>query len=243
MIQLTGGALSAARASILERLAAAGRGRRVADIAAETGLHQNTIREHLDALADVGLADRSRSAATGRGRPAWVYTARPSMPLDGRVREYAGLAAALAGQIANGSADPRAEGLAAGERWGLELTRAAPAGATAPPGPAGSTQRQAQARHRVVAMLAELGFAPEPSAPEPSAPEPGAEATVRLTRCPLLEVAHRYREVVCAVHLGMARGLLLGCGGDAEHAVLRPFATPGACLLDLRPMGDDATGR
>ena len=57
--------------------------------------------------------------------------------------------------------------------------------------------------------------------------------SVRLTRCPLLEAAHRYPDVVCGVHLGLAQGALEAYGADLDGAALLPFAEPGACLLHL----------
>jgi predicted ArsR family transcriptional regulator len=76
----------------------------------------------------------------------------------------------------------------------------------------------------VVSLFDDLGFAPESD---------GRASTVRLTRCPLLEAARRYPDVVCAVHLGLTRGALEEYGADTEGARLLPFAEPGACVLHL----------
>jgi predicted ArsR family transcriptional regulator len=84
-------------------------------------------------------------------------------------------------------------------------------------------------RREVVAMLEELGFAPSPDA---------RAAVVRLRRCPLLEAAHDYPDVVCGVHLGIVRGALDELGNDparTERTALQPFSEPGACRLDLLP--------
>ena len=80
-------------------------------------------------------------------------------------------------------------------------------------------------------MLGDLGFAPVPQEDDP--------AQVRLTRCPLLEAAHRHPEVVCGVHLGIVRGALAQLGADPSGAGLVPFAEPGACRLVVPP-GDRA---
>ena len=71
-------------------------------------------------------------------------------------------------------------------------------------------------------MFADMGFAPEV--------DPDGRV-VRLMRCPLLETARRYPEVVCGVHLGVAHGALAEHGGDSSRTALRAFAEPGACLL------------
>jgi predicted ArsR family transcriptional regulator len=207
--------LSPTRADILGRLLAAGpAGVGVAEVARQTGLHENTVREHLDALVHEALADRARGVVRGRGRPAWRYTARPDRTLGSGAREYAGLAAALAAQLAR-SPKPGPGAVRAGEAWGRELA--------AGDNPAAGSGR-GRARRRVVELLDTLGFAPRADA---------TNRSVRLTRCPLLEVARRHPEVVCAVHLGIARGILAAEGARPDGTVLLPFAEPGACRLGL----------
>jgi len=208
-----GPGLSGPRGAVLERLHDLAQPVTIARLAADLGVHPNTAREHLDALVARGLATRERAAAAGRGRPAWLYTAADDHPEpDPRVRDYAGLAAALAGHIARTSPNPTGEGLAAGWAWGRSLI------ATGSPHP-GPTPR-----HQVVHMLAELGFAPEA---DPQA------ATVALRRCPLLDAAREHPSVVCQVHLGIVRGALEEEGGDPEPTELLPFSEPGACRLHL----------
>jgi predicted ArsR family transcriptional regulator len=205
--------LSAQRGRILERLQQSTGATKAGALATRLGLHTNTVREHLDALVERGLVTRELAPAVGRGRPAWSYAAAIGQPEpDPRVRDYAGLASALAGQIARTSTDPQADALAAGEDWGRTLTR----GITAP--------RPALARRSVVGLLAELGFDPEADA---------RATTVRLRRCPLLDAARVHPEVVCRVHLGIVRGALAALGADPDGATLTPFSEPGACRLNL----------
>ncbi len=185
-----------------------------------TGLHTNTVREHLDALVRAGLARRRRAEPSGRGRPAWLYDATT----EESASEYAGLAAALAASIARTSRAPGQDAAAAGEAWGHELARdrAAEAGDTA-----------VGAGRAVLALLDDLGFEPRE--------DPGTPSRVRLTRCPLLAAAHRHPEVVCGVHLGLVRGALQEHGADPAGTELVPFAEPGACLLVV-PALDEALG-
>jgi predicted ArsR family transcriptional regulator len=207
-----GGPLSGPRGAILERLQRSAGPVTIAELAGQLGAHPNTVREHLDALVRRGLAVGARAPARGGGRPGWRYAAAAARlePHD-RVRDYAGLAAALAGHLARTAADPAAEGLAAGREWGRTLvTERRPSGATP--------------RHGVVALLDELGFAPES--------DPAA-TTVALRRCPLLDAARQHPEVVCQVHLGIVRGALEHTGGDPGPTALLPFAEPGACRLHL----------
>jgi predicted ArsR family transcriptional regulator len=201
---------------VLERLQRSAQPVTISGLAAELGVHPNTAREHLDALVDRGLAIRDRAPAQGRGRPAWRYAAAVDrFEPDARVRDYAGLAATLAGHLARTAADPAAEGLAAGRQWGSALMGSRPAEPVRP---------DVTPRHRIVDLLDELGFAPEADA---------QASTVALRRCPLLDAARQHPEVVCSVHLGIVRGALEDAGGDPEPTELLPFAEPGACRLHL----------
>ena len=214
--------LSGPRGAVLEHLQRSVQPVTIAGLAQELGVHPNTAREHLDALVARGLATRERAPASGRGRPAWRYAAADDHPEpDPRVRDYAGLAAALAGHLARTAGDPSAEGLAAGVAWGRSLVTSRPPH----PGPS--------PRHKVVGLLEELGFAPEADADARS---------VALRRCPLLDAAMQHPEVVCQVHLGIVRGALEHHGGDPLPTALLPFAEPGACRLhlDTAAVGDRA---
>jgi len=194
----------------------------LAALISTTGLHANTLREHLEALVKHGLVRRHRAEPSGRGRPAWLYEATQGDE-GSQHQEYAGLAAALASAIHRTSDSPRADAIAAGTEWGHELARGVGAPATA---------GESAARRQVVALLDEIGFAPEPD-------HPGS--VVRLTRCPLLEAAHKHPDVVCGVHLGIVRGALEEYGADPSGTELFPFSEPGACRLDL--MAGPTTGR
>ena len=181
-------------------------------MAALLGLHPNTVRKHLDGLVDQSLLKVTVAPPHGRGRPARQYVSAERTEPDPRVRDYAALAGALAGHIARTSNHPRGDALEAGDSWGRALSRG-----LAPGGPE-------LARRKVVALLDDLGFDPETDA---------AATTARLRRCPLLDVARTYPDVVCAVHLGLVRGALNALGGDPVGADLVPFAEPGACRLRL----------
>ncbi|MEB3980022.1 transcriptional regulator [Mycobacterium sp. 663a-19] len=186
---------------------------RVADAAAGLDLHPNTVREHLDAVVGLGLVERSTATALGRGRPAALYRASGADPAVA-VRDYAGLATALAGHLARTSARPERDARAAGIEWGRELVDEG--------GPAGGDPRQS-----VLAALTRLGFAPDDDATD-------ARGGIALRRCPLLDAARRYPTIVCQVHLGIVEGMLERLGAPSEPGLdLIPFAEPGACRLFL----------
>jgi predicted ArsR family transcriptional regulator len=203
--------MSRARREVLDVLLGADAPLTLAELSARTGLHGNTLRGHLDALADDGFAHRGRARPAGRGRPGWLWSAVPVHS------EYAGLAAALARTVHRTSADPAADAITAGRAWGHELARTHPAGGTDVPG-----------RERVRSLLDDLGFDPVDAGR-------GRARSLRLTRCPLLDVARELPEVVCNVHLGLVGGALEEYGTSGVDAELLPFAEPGACLLHLRP--------
>jgi predicted ArsR family transcriptional regulator len=214
-------ALSVQRAHVLEALQGLDGTVTAAQLADHLDLHVNTVREHLDALVARNLAVRGLAAPSGRGRPAHTYLAAQQTEHDARVRDYVGLATALAGQIARTSQDPTADAQAAGQAWAAQLLTADPAPA---PARAGTRNPHLAARRRVVTLLAELGF--DPSADRRA-------RSVALRRCPLLDAARRHSEVVCGVHLGIVQGTLHLLGADPQHTDLQPFAEPGACRLTL----------
>jgi predicted ArsR family transcriptional regulator len=182
-----------------------------------TGLHENTVREHLNGLVRAGFVRRHRSEPSGRGRPAWLYESTDTDPDNA---EYAGLAAALARAIVSTSDHPARAATIAGEAWGHQLARDRGAIPSSPE----------TARRRVVELLDDLGFEPETDELSP--------ADVRLMRCPLLEVAYRHTDVVCAVHLGLARGVLNEHGADSKETEIYPFSEPHACLLVVPPVNE-----
>ena len=230
--------ISAARATILDLLVGQPEPCTVGALSALTHQHPNTIREHLDGLVASRLATRTRADAHGRGRPAWLYSPSPEAGADQGADDYAGLASALAAQISRTSQQPGADAIEAGRGWGRDLVRRShrgadvgeDAGVSESPAPHEMRAPSAMAaRREVVAMLDELGFAPSPDA---------RAAVIKLRRCPLLEAAHQYPEVVCGVHLGIVRGALdeLGCDPlRTERTARQPFSEPGACRLDLLP--------
>lgn len=227
----SGSALSAQRAVVLESLQGS-ESMTAPQMSMVLGLHVNTVREHLDALVEQGLATRGSTTPNGRGRPAWRYVAAEtrSEP-DPRVRDYAGLATALASHIARTSPDPAADAQAAGEEWGRALVSSGgediglpsdivAANKTHPIG----TVPDHNLRQAIVDMLGEFAFDPEVDSDL---------TTIRLRRCPLLDAARRHPDVVCAAHQGLVRGVLTELGGDPDVASLMPFAEPGACVLKL----------
>lgn len=185
----------------------------VAQIAAHSGLHPNTVRFHLRILVGAGLAGGRADPQGSAGRPRLVYTAATDTPgPDGSAL----LADILAGYLAASSAC--ASGLAeqAGHAFGRRHQQPA----------AGLSVEQA-VRH-LIAMFAELGFESE------SVPD-GQDVQIRLRACPFQALATKYPDVVCSLHLGLIRGTLVRLGAPVTARTLRPFVEPHLCIAHLTP--------
>lgn len=181
-------------------------------LAQAAGIHENTVRGHLDRLVADGYIIRERGSAVGRGRPAWLWRA-VSRDADS---PYAALASVLADTLARTSDDPVADAREAGRAWGREIAGAQ--GMTRD-GTETTGADAASGRHAVIAVMRDQGFAPHDTGDD-----------IVLRRCPLIEAAAKHPTIVCSVHLGMIDGVLETIGRD-DDADLVPFTGPGECTL------------
>jgi predicted ArsR family transcriptional regulator len=212
--------LGRTRTRVLEELRAAGSAVAVASVARRLGLHVNTARFHLDALAAAGLAERSVEESSGAGRPRVLYAATADSAGLGR-RSYRVLAEVLAGHLATRARRPDVSALAAGREWGRSLA----------PRPAPLERVSADAAVRALLdVLGGIGFLPE------VVPDAGG-TQVRLHHCPFREVAAAHGQVVCSLHLGLMQGLLGGLGAPVAADLIEPFRAPTWCAVRLRPSG------
>jgi predicted ArsR family transcriptional regulator len=168
-----------AQGRVLAALAQCGSPATLAELGETTGLHENTLRGHLDALHQAGQVSRLRVTPSGRGRPPWSYVALEA--------PYAALAKALSrGLESNPGATARETGESGGRAWGEQLREL--------------FDEDGQTPHeRLMLALEHVGFRPEISANRTS---------VRLTRCPFIDAARAHPEAVCSVHLGLIEGAL-----------------------------------
>lgn len=72
--------------------------------------------------------------------------------------------------------------------------------------------------------LADLGFAPDPD---------DDAGLVHLRRCPYATLARERTELLCSVHLALARDVLAAEGGPVTVERLEPLVGPAHCLLHL----------
>lgn len=195
---------------MLRELAAAAGPLSIAELADRLGVHPNTARYHLDTLVAAGRVERAPAGRSGPGRPALRF--RPAAGMDpGGPRRYRLLAEILLHALAD-TPDPTAAAVAAGRAWGRQLP---------PDGPG-------EPLARLLALLAEMGFAPERRDADGAAP-------IGLRHCPFLEVTASGLGVVCPVHLGLMQGALSNWSAPVTVDRLEPFAEPDLCLAHLAP--------
>ena len=183
----------------------------VAAITGATGLSANAVRFHLQNLIESRAV---RAAAdpdhNGPGRPAIRYAATPREATD-PASAYRLLAALLARAL-NRSAAPGAAS-EAGRDWARALV---PAGSAA-----GSPKDPIEA---VSTLFENSGFDPRP----------GLDGqTLELHRCPFLDLAVEQPDVVCGIHLGLAKGLLEEIGARREVRLVPVLDGSGPCLVRL----------
>ncbi|MFZ2176113.1 MAG: helix-turn-helix domain-containing protein [Rhodococcus sp. (in: high G+C Gram-positive bacteria)] len=206
------------RVQLLDALRASPTPMTIAELAALCELHVTTVRFHLDALTSTGLVSAERERNPVRGRPRQLYQALA--PLEtGRHADsgYQRLARVLAAHWSSADDDdPVGRAEAAGRAWALDDL-------TDTPGAPRSIEDAASA---IATLFAEMGFDPELEASE-------AEMRIRLHACPFESVARQSPNVVCALHLGLLRGVLNRLDAPETDNRLVPWETPRTCVAHL----------
>ena len=206
------------RMAILDLLRSHDKPRGVVEIAQHVGLHQNTVRSHLDLLVDAGYAIRRSEPPSGPGRPRVVYEATAAP--DGE-RNYRLLAELLAHHLRDTSERPGEAAINAGRTWAGFTKHEQQDGAPTPPM---TPISEDAAIAGLVRMLGDIGFAPEVSADR---------TAINLRRCPFRELAESNPEVVCGAHLGMIQGALAEMGAPISATRLLPLVQPDLCIATL----------
>lgn len=209
------------RVAVLQTLRRSDHPMGVREIAEVVGLHANTVRSHLALLTDRGLVRAAPEERDRPGRPRTLYTPAD----DDEQRDYRMLAEALVAHLCAVEDDRGEAALRAGRAQGERLVDSA---GPRPPVDADT------ARAAVTDLLRQSGFRPRPS----------SDGTrIDLRHCPFRELAEAAPDVVCGVHLGMMRGALERMRAPVEAVRLRPFATPGHCVAELRERDEDPPPR
>lgn len=196
------------RHRIFRYVADAGRPVGVAELTAEVALNHNAVRQHLAKLVAAGLLTEDHAPASGPGRPPLVY--EPSVTADSRwglTGPYERLSRMLASVIRTGRS---AEEVGADEG----RTRAARSRSRDP----GDALRDAMARG---------GFEPDVESTE-------GGFDVVLRRCPFESTAATDPETVCALHLGMAKGVAEHLDGVEVYDLVARDPHTAGCRLRVR---------
>jgi predicted ArsR family transcriptional regulator len=180
------------------------------------GLHPNTARFHLEALAEAGLAVREREDRETPGRPRIGYRAVADGPA-GR-RRYRLLAEMLTSLIAATMPEPGRAAAEAGREWGAYL-------AEQPPPYQKLTVEETVGK--LTAIMEELGFSPQAEAGD------DGQYRLSLRHCPFREVAQHHQNVICALHHGLMRGALDRMRAPVTASRLEPFVEPSLCVAHL----------
>jgi predicted ArsR family transcriptional regulator len=214
--------LGRSRADVLDMLRAADGPLGVREVAQRMGLHPNTARFHLEALAEAGLAVRETEDRETPGRPRMGYRAAADGPA-GR-RRYRLLAEMLTGLIAGTMPEPGRAAEEAGREWGAYLTEQPP-----------PYRRPAaeEAVAELTAIMEGLGFSPRAEADE------DGQYRLGLRHCPFREVAEHHQGVICALHLGLMRGALARMRAPVTVGRLEPFVEPSLCIARVTARSPD----
>lgn len=203
------------RARILAELTDAGSldARELAD---RVDLHVNTVRVHLNALADASLVESETLPPRGRGRPRVAYRATAAAVDEGgrRYRLLAEILTALVSRLGPEASEQLEE---IGEAWGHYLVESPPPFAELP---------DEQAMERLVALLAEIGF-------QPRLEQQTRGRRILMRPCPFLELARSHQDLICPIHLGLMRGALAELRARTRATKLEPFARPDLCVASL----------
>ncbi len=199
------------RYEIFRYVAAASGPVRVSTLTEHLGFNHNVIRQHLAKLTEAGLLVEALARSATTGRPPLEYrVALSAMASWGAPGPYELLAVLLL-DVARGTHTPVEAGADAGRRLAPEYLP------------------DADPLDVLQAEMARRGF-------EPRRETHGPLTELVLERCPFQAAATADPEVVCAVHRGLAEGILEGMHADTEVRDLVAFDPARAgCRLRVEP--------
>jgi predicted ArsR family transcriptional regulator len=203
------------RARIVDELEGHPAGLDARELARVLGVHPNTVRWHLEVLADAGLIASHPDRRTARGRPRIIFT----LTDRGEPDNYRLLATMLMSTL---SALPDAADRIynAGRAWGRYLLP------RLQPGPPPSRRQTTQL---VANLLSREGFRPEVTQDE-----------IRMHGCPFRELAQHGDALVCTFHRGLIAGALAELGDDVRLRRLDAFVAPQLCIARLTRGGESS---
>ncbi len=202
--------LGPTRTQVLEHLRTLDVAAPLDEIASAVGIHQNTARFHLDALAGAGLVIRDTEHREVPGRPKVLFRAAGLT----RDTSYQNLAQVMVRHLAARLPDGPERALEAGQAWGESLRQELVA-----------EDPSREPLDRLVDGMASLGYEPQLVG--------DADPVLDLLPCPYGPLASDDPEIVCQMHLGLMRGVL-GPDQPWEVTSVEPWVQPTTCRVTLR---------
>ena len=196
------------RREILDLIVASDHSVTVAELTAQLGCHHNAVRQHLAQLAAAGLTEVTHEVRARKGRPRLLYTAAR------RPDPYARLAHMLLDARRFGDS-PRQVGRRAGRAEAAEALDVARDGRGPPEA---LVVLEADARRQ--------GFAPRRVGR-------GRHVELVLDACPLADAAMQDAATVCALHRGLAEGIVERVGGVRVDAFVANDPRRAGCRVRL----------
>ena len=165
-----------------------------AKIAEQFDLHANVARHHLDKLAAGGYLEVGRTATSGAGRPAKLYSCSdPNISIEFPIRHHDVLITLL-GKALSLLSEEKAEQLA--EEVGVEYGRTMAKSLS----PSDTSYSFRQSLHVIAGALSAHGFSAH-------AQQFGEDLQIVTEHCPFGDAAVKH-PVICAVDRGMVKGML-----------------------------------
>jgi predicted ArsR family transcriptional regulator len=193
---------------VFRYLADAGAPVGVAELTDHFGLNHNAIRQHLAKLVDAELVVETTAPRVGRGRPKLLYAVDPSAESRwGVAGPYQRLSRLLSEIIRTGDSP-----VEVGRREGQRLRSQAGADVSV------AVVEEAMARE---------GFAPDTRAKR-------TRVDMVLQNCPFEATASDDPGTVCALHLGIAQGLVEGSDAVSVEDLVAKDPRRAGCRLALR---------
>ena len=208
--------LHPSRGRIVEILGESPDGATAFDIADRMDLHHNAVRTHLSVLARAGLVWSEREKATGRpGRPRLIFRLT-DLSVGGDEASRRELVEMLLRLVSRARVS-RVEVEAVGVEEGRLL---------------------AERGGNLVDTLQRTGFAPDDVTDADQASR--GERHLVLRHCPFADAASgEDGEMVCALHLGIAKGLVAAQGGEVVDFTPTDPHAPSCRVVARFPVGDD----
>ncbi|WP_106850532.1 metalloregulator ArsR/SmtB family transcription factor [Blastococcus sp. Marseille-P5729] len=189
------------------------------------GLHTSTARFHLNRLVAAGVLV-ARDERRGVGRPRKMYLLAPpapESPAQGEIHPMGLLTELLARMVRPEPGSRPMTPDEAGESWAHQHV---PASGTDAP-----AKTPGEWISKIGGLTDVLNYWGYTSAI--TANGDGGKAEIRITHCPIRELARENIEVVCGIHRGLIRGTMQQLGEPRTDVELLPFADGDVCIAHL----------